>query len=61
MERYLVNEYGGWGMHLGGDTTVFVTALFYVVFRILRMEPTNRLAAPYQEQLLVLGKYALRN
>lgn len=25
-----VNEDGGWGLHLGGTTTVFATALYYV-------------------------------
>lgn len=38
-DTFHVNEDGGWGMHLGGDTTVFATAIYYVVFRILRMEP----------------------
>lgn len=37
------------------------TALYYVVFSILRMEPTNRLAARYLEQLIDLGKDALKN
>ena len=64
MTRYLgfhVNEDGGWGMHLGGDTTVFATALYYVVLRILGMEASNPLAARSRERLLALGNYALGN
>lgn len=66
--RYLafhVNEDGGWGMHLGCDTTVFATALatalYYVVLRILGMEASNPLVARSRERLLALGKYALKN
>ena len=59
MTRYLayhVNEDGGWGLYLGCDSTVFATALYYVVLRILGMEPTHPLAARARERLLALGK-----
>lgn len=64
MTRYLafhVNKDGGWGMHLAGDTTVFATALYYVVLRILGMEASDSLAARSRERLIALGKYALTN
>lgn len=64
MTRYLanhVNEDGGWVMYLGGETTVFATALYYVVLRILGMEASNPLAARSRERLLALGKFDLRN
>lgn len=59
MTRYLenhVNDDGGWGLHLIGPTTVFATALYYVVLRILGMDPANSLATGAREKLLALGK-----
>ncbi len=59
MTRYLanhVNADGGWGMHLEGTTTVFATALYYVVLRILGMEKDHPLAMGARERLLNLGK-----
>lgn len=49
------------GECIWGETTVFATALYYVVWRILGMEASNPLAARSRERLLALGKYALRN
>ena len=63
MTRYLanhVNEDGGWGMHLGGETTVFATALYYVVLRILGMEPSHPLATRSRNRLLALGESVSR-
>lgn len=59
MTRYLanhVNADGGWGMHLEGETTVFATALYYVVLRILGMGNDHPLAVGARERLLTLGK-----
>ena len=59
MVRYLshhVNEDGGWGLHLGGDTTVFSTTLYYVVLRILGVEPLHPLAVRARDRLLALGR-----
>lgn len=59
MTRYLayhVNDDGGWGLHLDGETTVFATALYYVVLRILGMGPSQPLALRARERLLALGK-----
>ncbi|OBT81831.1 hypothetical protein VE02_09348 [Pseudogymnoascus sp. 03VT05] len=58
MKRYLanhVNADGGWGMHLEGTTTVFATALYYVVLRILDVEKDHPLATGARERLLKLG------
>lgn len=54
-----VNEDGGWGLHLGGDTTVFATTLYYVVLRILGLESPDPLAAKARKKLLDLGKSPL--
>lgn len=59
MKRYLanhVNADGGWGMHLEGTTTVFATALYYVVLRLLDVEKDHPLATGARERLLKLGK-----
>ncbi len=53
---YHVNEDGGWGLHTGGSTTVFATAMYYVVLRILGMEPSHPLAVRARERLLSLGQ-----
>ena len=52
---YHVSEDGGWGMHLVGETTVFATALYYVMLRILGVEVADPLAARARERLLALG------
>lgn len=46
------------GECIWGETTVFATTLYYVVWRILGMEASNPLAARSRERLLALGKYA---
>lgn len=59
MTRYLaghVNEDGGWGLHSEGTTTVFATALYYVVLRILGMDSTHPLATSARKKLLSLGE-----
>ena len=59
MVRYIthhVNDDGGWGLHLAGDTTVFATTLYYVVLRILGMSPSESLPRKARERLLALGK-----
>jgi hypothetical protein len=58
MTRYLahhVNEDGGWGLHLEDTTTVFATTMYYIVLRILGMEPEESLARRARERLLALG------
>lgn len=52
-----VNEDGGWGLSIGGTTTVFATALYYIVLRILGMEPSHPLAVRARDRLLALGKF----
>lgn len=57
--RYLarhVNGDGGWGMHLEGHSTVFATALYYVMLRLLGMDKEHPLAARARECLLSLGE-----
>jgi lanosterol synthase len=42
MIRYLdthANDDGGWGLHLEGPSTVLATGLYYVVLRILGLDP----------------------
>ena len=59
MTRYLehhVNHDGGWGLHLEGDSTVFATALYYIVLRILGMGPEETLTMRARAKLLELGK-----
>lgn len=58
MTRYLachVNDDGGWGLHLKDTTKVFATTLYYIVLRILGMEPSHPLAARARDRLLSLG------
>ncbi len=52
-----VNEDGGWGLHLGGTTTVFATTLYYIVLRILGIGPSQPLAVRARDRLLALGKF----
>lgn len=57
--RYIThhaNEDGGWGLHLESESTVFATALYYVVLRILGMGPSHPVAFRARETLLTLGK-----
>lgn len=53
---YHANQDGGWGLHLGGTTTVFATTLDYLVLRILGMKPSHSVTARARERLLDLGK-----
>lgn len=57
--RYLCNrahpEDGGWGLHIEGESTVFGTALNYVVLRILGMDPDHPVAAKARNTLHELG------
>ena len=53
---HCVNDDGGWGLHHGGTTTVFATTLYYIVLRILGMEPSHPLAVRARERLLALGE-----
>jgi len=50
-----MNGDGGWGLHLEGESTVFATALYYVVLRILGMEAEAPLATRARERLMLLG------
>lgn len=64
MTRYLahhVNDDGGWGLHLKDTTKVFATTLYYVVLRILGMEPSHPLAARARDRLLSLGRGILNH
>lgn len=59
MCRYLekhVNGDGGWGLHLEDGTTVFATALYYVMMRILGVEREHPMAVRARERLLELGE-----
>ncbi|KAK0568498.1 Lanosterol synthase (Oxidosqualene--lanosterol cyclase) [Tilletia horrida] len=57
--RYLANrankQDGGWGIHIEGVSTVFGTALNYVVCRILGMDPEHPVAAKARACLHKLG------
>ncbi|RKF53282.1 Lanosterol synthase [Golovinomyces cichoracearum] len=56
--RYLsnhVNEDGGWGLHLSGESTVFGTCLYYVVLRILGYSESTPLLSRARECLMSLG------
>ena len=58
MTRYIVNSVnddGGWGLHVEGETTVFATAMCYVVLRILGMEKDEQTTKKARERLLALG------
>jgi len=58
MARYLrhhQNEDGGWGLHLAGESTVFATALYYVVLRILGYESTDPMLKSARARLHQLG------
>ncbi|KAJ2081970.1 hypothetical protein H4R24_001949 [Coemansia sp. RSA 988] len=58
MTRYLLNmanEDGGWGLHTEGESTVFGTALNYVMLRILGMAPEHAAMRKARERLLALG------
>jgi lanosterol synthase len=62
MTRYLqniVNDDGGWGLHLAGRSTVFATGLYYVMLRILGLEKEHPLARNARRCLLSLGKSRL--
>jgi lanosterol synthase len=59
MTRYIVNcanSDGGWGLHLEGETTVFATAMYYVVLRLLGMAKDEEVTKKARERLLVLGE-----
>jgi lanosterol synthase len=59
MVRYLeniVNEDGGWGLHLAGTSTVFATGLYYVMLRLLGLEKDHPLTMNARRCLLSLGK-----
>ncbi|KAG5513724.1 hypothetical protein PMAC_000762 [Pneumocystis sp. 'macacae'] len=57
--RYLANsannEDGGWGIHKEGKSTVFGTALNYVVLRILGLGPDHPITLKAREKLTQLG------
>ncbi|KAF9221375.1 terpene synthase [Gyrodon lividus] len=59
MIRYLINrahpEDGGWGIHIEGHSTVFGTALNYVVLRILGMDADHPVAVKARAMLHKLG------
>jgi len=46
---------GGWGLHIEGDSSVFGTALNYVVLRLLGMAPDHPVAQKARNRLHVLG------
>ena len=51
-----VNSDGGWGRFPGADTTVWSTALYYVLLRLLGVEASDPLAVQARKQLLALGR-----
>lgn len=53
-----VNSDGGWGRFPGADTTVWATALYYVLLRLLGVEALDPLAAQARKRLLALGECA---
>ncbi|KAG4306237.1 hypothetical protein PORY_000225 [Pneumocystis oryctolagi] len=57
--RYLANhankEDGGWGIHTEGKSTVFGTALNYVVLRILGLEPDHPITLKARAKLIEFG------
>ncbi|KAG4301936.1 hypothetical protein PCK1_001912 [Pneumocystis canis] len=57
--QYLINhinhEDGGWGMHIKGSSTVFGTALNYVVLRILGLESNHPIILKARAKLIQLG------
>jgi lanosterol synthase len=58
--RYLLNcankDDGGWGIHTQGISTVFGTALNYVVLRILGLSADNSILIKARAKLHQLGK-----
>ncbi|KAI5813548.1 terpenoid cyclases/protein prenyltransferase alpha-alpha toroid [Pyronema omphalodes] len=48
-------EDGGWGLHIEGESSVFGTALNYVVLRILGMDPDHPVAQKARNRLHELG------
>lgn len=59
MVRYLANNAnpdGGWGLHLGGESTVFATGLYYVMLRLLGLSTEHPLTSRGRECLLSLGE-----
>ncbi|KAJ2411781.1 hypothetical protein GGI10_004072, partial [Coemansia sp. RSA 2530] len=58
MCRYLLNmarEDGGWGLHTEGQSTVFGTAMNYVMLRILGMQPDHPAMTRARNTLHKLG------
>lgn len=56
--RYLANmqnEDGGWGLHIEDQSTVFGTALNYVVLRLLGLPPDHPVAQKARTRLHTLG------
>jgi lanosterol synthase len=46
---------GGWGLHIEGESSVFSTALNYIVLRILGMDPDHPVAQKARKKLHELG------
>lgn len=46
---------GGWGLHIEGESSVFSTALNYVVLRLLGMDPDHPVAQKARNRLHELG------
>lgn len=58
MCRYLINtrnEDGGWGVYLDGPSTVFGTAINYVMLRILGLQPDHYACKTSRNLLLRMG------
>ncbi|RPB03477.1 terpene synthase [Choiromyces venosus 120613-1] len=59
IQRYLAArahpEDGGWGLHIEGESTVFGTALNYVVLRIVGMSPDHPVCVKARKTLHALG------
>lgn len=57
--RYIVNRAhpvdGGWGLHTYGDSTVFGTAINYVILRLLGMPASHPALAKARAKLLRMG------
>ncbi|KAI8623683.1 squalene-hopene-cyclase, partial [Xylariaceae sp. FL1651] len=58
MCRYLVNTRnadGGWGVYLSGPSTVFGTAINYVMLRLLGLEPAHPICKKARDLLASMG------
>jgi lanosterol synthase len=55
----IVNEDGGWGLHLEDQTSLFATTLYYIVLRILGMSNAHPIATKARRRMLDMGMFPL--